>query len=147
LTETLVIDASVAVKWVVEEEGSTAATALRRRFRFAAPDLLVTECANILWKKTWRGELTAVEANIAARLLERAGIELVPMGGLLEKTIDLAIRLDHPAYDCIYLALARQRGWRFVTADQRLLRTVAEKAGDELAGLCLSLDKIEAERS
>jgi predicted nucleic acid-binding protein len=146
VTETLVIDASVAVKWVVEEEGAAAAIALRHRFRFAAPDLLVAECANILWKKTRRGELTAAEANIAARLLERAGIELMPMGGLLEKATELAIRLDHPAYDCVYLALSRQRAWRFVTADQRLLRAVAERAGGELAGLCLNLDKVDTER-
>lgn len=146
MTETLVIDASIAVKWVIEEEGSAAATALRRRFRFAAPDLLVAECANILWKKTRRGELTTAEADIAARLLQRADIELMPMGALLEKATDLAIRLDHPTYDCIYLALARQRGWRFVTADQRLLRAVAERADDELAGLCLSLEKVETER-
>jgi predicted nucleic acid-binding protein len=146
LTETLVIDASVAVKWVVEEEGAAAAIALRRRIRFAAPDLLVAECANILWKKPRRGELTPAEANIAARLLERAGVELMPMSGLLEKATDLAMELDHPAYDCIYLALARLREWRFVTADQRLLRAVSEKAGAELAGLCLSLDKVETER-
>jgi predicted nucleic acid-binding protein len=146
LTETLVIDASVVVKWVVEEEGSTAATALRHRFRLAAPDLLVAECANILWKKTRRGELTAEEANIAARLLERAGIELMPMGGLLEKATGLAIQLAHPAYDCIYLALAQQKGWRFATADIRLLRAVAERAGDELAQLCLSLSEVESER-
>lgn len=145
MTETVVIDASIAVKWVVEEDGSAAATALRHHFRFAAPDLLIAECANILWKKTRRGELTAAEADIAARLLERAGIELMPMGGLLEKATELAIRLDHPAYDCIYLALVRQKGWRFVIADQRLLRTVAEKAGGEFARLCLSLDKVETE--
>jgi predicted nucleic acid-binding protein len=46
----LVIDASVAVKWVVEEPGTQEALLLRQH-RLLAPDLLVAECANILWKK------------------------------------------------------------------------------------------------
>ena len=51
----LVIDASVAVKWVIEEEDTTQALALRGR-ALAAPDLLIAECANILWKKVRRNE-------------------------------------------------------------------------------------------
>jgi predicted nucleic acid-binding protein len=47
----LVIDASVAVKWVVEEEGTAEALALLRASKLVAPELLVAECANILWKK------------------------------------------------------------------------------------------------
>jgi predicted nucleic acid-binding protein len=142
LRETLVIDASVAVKWVIDEEGSAAAVGLRSRFSFAAPDLLVAECANILWKKAQRSELTPAEAGMAARLLERAGIELMPMGKLLGEATGLAIELGHPAYDCIYLALARQNQWCFVTADAHLLRAVRDKAHEDLAGLCVALDQI-----
>jgi predicted nucleic acid-binding protein len=65
----LVIDASIAVKWVVEEEGTAAALSLRKRARLIAPDLLISECANILWKKVRRRELSKDEAILAARLL------------------------------------------------------------------------------
>lgn len=61
--ETLVVDASIAIKWVVEEEGTGIAVDLRSRFRFVAPELLVPECANILWKKVQRGELTATRPS------------------------------------------------------------------------------------
>jgi predicted nucleic acid-binding protein len=44
----LVIDASIAVKWVVEEPGTAAALSLRRQAKLIAPDLLCAECANIL---------------------------------------------------------------------------------------------------
>ena len=142
--EVLLIDASVAVKWVVEEQGTAEALALRTRFRFAAPDLLVPECSNILWKKAQRGDLVPEEAILAARLLERAGVELLPMGRLMEGATALAIDLGHPAYDCVYLVLARQRQWRFVTADERLLRTVRQKAPRDLVPLCVALDQIEA---
>ena len=116
---TLVIDASVAIKWVIEETGTKEALALRRH-RLLAPDLLVAECANILWKKVRRRELTEDEAAFAARLLARADIGLEPMRGLLGSATALAIALDHPAYDCVYLALAEARGCDFVTADERL---------------------------
>lgn len=141
--ETLIVDASIAIKWVVEEEGTQAAVDLRSRFRFASPQLLIPECANILWKKTQRGELTREEAILAARLLERSGVELLSMTGLLERSASLAIELSHPAYDCAYLAAAAQAGARFVTADSRLLRVIAQRASNELASSCLSLADIQ----
>jgi predicted nucleic acid-binding protein len=118
---TWVIDASVAIKWVVDEPGTEQALLLRRH-RLVAPDLLVPECANILWKKVRRGELSEAEAILAARLLQRAEIELEPMRGLLEPATKLAIALDHPAYDCIYLALAEALSCAMVTADEQLYR-------------------------
>ena len=116
-----VIDASIAIKWVVAEPGAETALLLRQE-RLFAPDLLIPECANILWKKVRRGELTGAEATVAARLLSMADIELEPMRALLEPATRLAIALDHPAYDCIYLALAEALGCEFVTADQVLSR-------------------------
>ena len=115
----LVIDASVAIKWVVEEPGTAVALSLLRH-RLFAPDLLVVECANVLWKKVRRRELGSAEALFAARLLQRADIELYPMRGLLESATELALALDHPAYDCAYLALAESLSCDLVTADQRL---------------------------
>ena len=61
----LVIDASVAMKWVIDEPGTQQALALRRH-RLFAPDLLVAECADVLWKKVRRNELSAEEAQLAA---------------------------------------------------------------------------------
>jgi predicted nucleic acid-binding protein len=119
---TLVIDASIAIKWVIEEEGTSQALTLRRKAKLLAPELLVAECANILWKKARRNELSREEAILAARLLQTAAIELVPTRSLLAAATRIAIELDHPAYDCLYLALAIENGCRFVTADERFLR-------------------------
>jgi predicted nucleic acid-binding protein len=142
VTETLVIDASIAVKWVVEEEGTPLAVMLRQNHRFAAPDLLLAECANILWKKTQRNELTPAEASMAAKLLERSNIELFAMQGLLAKATEMAISLGHPAYDCMYICLAASRNWRFVTADERLLRVLHQKAPASVANLCVTMEQI-----
>ncbi len=124
--KTLVIDASIAVKWVVEEEGSEEAVRLLGRSRLIAPELLVAECANILWKKVQRDELSSEEALLAARLLQSADLELTSTRSLMERVTQIAIELDHPAYDCIYLALAAERDCLFVTADERLLRKLDE---------------------
>ena len=97
---TLVIDASIAVKWVVEEEGTEEALILRRRAKLVAPELLTAECANILWKKCQRDELSKEEAFLAAQLLQAADIEFLPTRLLLEAAARIAVELDHPAYDC-----------------------------------------------
>ena len=123
---TLVVDASIAVKWVVEEEGTAEAVRLLQRSRLIAPELLVAECANILWKKVRRDELSSEEALLAARLLQSADLELTSTRSLMERATQIAIELDHPAYDCIYLALAAARDCLFVTADERLLRKLDE---------------------
>jgi predicted nucleic acid-binding protein len=136
---TLVIDASIAIKWVVEEQGTSEALALRQRAKLIAPDLLVAECANILWKKVQRRELAKEEAVIAAGLLQGVDIELLPMRSLLESAARMAIELDHPAYDCIYLALAVANDCPLVTADERLLRKLSQSRRRALRRRAVSL--------
>lgn len=134
-----VIDASIAVKWVVEEEGTPQALALRHEAKLIAPELLVAECANILWKKVGRDELSREEALLAARLLQGADVELLPMRSLFGAATELAIELEHPAYDCIYLALAVENDCQFVTADERLLRKLGRSRRVGLRHRAISL--------
>lgn len=141
---TLVIDASIAVKWVIEENGTPAALALRDKARLIAPELLVAECANILWKKVQRGELSIDEAHLAARILEAAEIELLPTRFLLAAATRMAIDLNHPAYDCFYLALAEANECRFVTADERFLRKLGEARHGALRDRAISLSDAAA---
>lgn len=147
----VVIDASVALKWVIEEDGTAQALRLRRSAKLFAPDLLAVECANILWKKVQRRELVKDEALFAARLLQGADIELLPTRSLLESAVRIAIEIDHPAYDCLYLALAIDRKCRFVTADERLLRKISQRPRNRLRNRVVALrdaaDLIDAQES
>ena len=136
---TLVVDASIAVKWVVEEDGTPQALILRRQAKLIAPDLLMAECANILWKKVQRNELPKQEALLAARLLQAAEIELLPTRSSMEVATRMAIELDHPAYDCVYLALAIDNGCKFVTTDERLLRKLDQGRRQTLRAQAISL--------
>jgi len=123
---TIVVDASVAVKWVIPEELSDQAESLRGRAdRLLAPDLLLPEAANALWKKLLRREITTREATQAIDLLMQSGLDLRPSGPLLGRALTLAQRSRHPVYDCIYVALAQAEGATLVSADQRLLARIA----------------------
>jgi predicted nucleic acid-binding protein len=61
---TVVVDASVVLKWVIEEDGSEAAEALLLNDPLLASDFLIVECANVLWVKARRGRCVA---NLQAR--------------------------------------------------------------------------------
>ena len=140
----LVIDASIAVKWVVEEDATPEALALRQKAKLIAPELLVAECANILWKKVQRGELLKEEALLAARLLQGAEIELLPTRFLFEAATRMSIEINHPAYDCLYLALAVEalaveKKCQFVTADERFLRKLHQGRLQTFRGRAISL--------
>lgn len=119
----LVIDASVAIKWVVTEDGAEEAERLLASgVRLLAPDLILAECANILWKKVTRGEMPPQAAGQAALVLQTTDFELSPMRQHVALACAIAIELAHPAYDCMYLAVAQAFEAPFVTADTRLVR-------------------------
>ncbi len=145
-----VIDASVAVKWVVTEDGTPEAiTLLSANSLLAAPELLIAECSNILWKKVRLAELSEQEAMLAAGLLQCGRIELHPSRDLLEPATRLAIHLDHAAYDCIHIALAEKHGWQFVITDSRLLEKVRHSSlscRNVVCSLKEAADSIEAQQ-
>ena len=140
----LVVDASLVIKWGVPEDGSREALALREGNRLVAPDLLMAECANILWKKIRRGEATREDAEVAARALEQSDVELMAMRDLMRPAIELAGRIAHPAYDCFYIALALANGWTFVTADESLIRKIRQQPDPALASVVQTMAEAAA---
>ena len=115
-----VVDASVAAKWLAPEPDAPLAEALLAD-DLIAPDLLYAEVADILWKKQLRGEMDMATTQIAARWLLQVPLQVHDSSGLLADALTLALQLQHPAYDCFYLALARRVDVPLVTADRRLL--------------------------
>ena len=121
---TLVVDASIALKWVLNERDSAAAEAVLAGHRLAAPDLLVVECANALWARIRRRALSPAEARAAFSDLIAVDIDYEADHGLTAAALSLAADLDHPVYDCTYLALALERGCQVITADRRFAAAV-----------------------
>ena len=90
-------------------------------------------------EKVQRRELLKEEALLAARLLQGAEIELLPLRSLFEAATQISIEIDHPAYDCLYVALAVQTECSFVTADERFLRKLHQGLQPKLRGRAISL--------
>jgi predicted nucleic acid-binding protein len=139
VSELLVVDASVALKWVLPEANSGTALGLVGRRRLTAPDLLAVETANALWLRVRRRELTAIEARTALVDLLSVPVDYLPDRPLAHAALSLAADLEHPAYDCVYLALAMDRAGIVVTADRRFAAAVA--AHPYLAGRVRLLDE------
>jgi predicted nucleic acid-binding protein len=115
-----VLDASVAVKWLVEEEDSRQAELLLSEAdRLHAPELWALEIGNVLTKLRRRGLLSAPVARSGWERVLSAGVLLYSDGALAEAAFALAGPLDISMYDASYLALAERMGIPLVTADER----------------------------
>jgi predicted nucleic acid-binding protein len=121
----VVIDASVALKWVVAEPESPAADAVRATHDLIAPDLLLLECANALWRLTRRGAISADQAAKGLEAIQAVPMTLAPSPPLARRAQAHALELDHPIYDCLYLAVALAYGVPLVTADGRFQRKLS----------------------
>jgi predicted nucleic acid-binding protein len=122
---TVVIDASVALKWVLDEEGSDRARALAASETMIAPDLWLIECANVLTMRVRRGKIAADAAVQAVDLIASAPVRIVPTRGYVPTAHALSVALNQSAYDSLYLALALGERAVMVTADATFFRAAS----------------------
>jgi predicted nucleic acid-binding protein len=127
-----VIDASVGVKWFLEEAESDAALALQSdfiegRLTLRVPSIFPYEVLNALsYSRRFRDR----ELIESARALDRTDIVTVPLAGeYFEQTVATSSRRRITIYDASYLALAKALGCPFFTADETLLE--ADSPGPE----------------
>ena len=124
---TIVVDASVALRWCFPLKGSDRAEQLLRSDdHLIAPDLVIAEITNAAWKFVIFDRVPADAAMSAVREVAKAFEELVPTSVLKDRALAMAIALRHPAYDCFYLALAERNASPLITADDRLIRRCSD---------------------
>ena len=123
----LIVDASVALKWLVSEEDSDVAGRLFTDIHeIHAPRLMVSEVANALWRKAaLQGLIEIQEAEARLESLSSMAIIWEADEMVCADALRIAMALNHPAYDCVYLALARRIDATLVTADERFVNLAA----------------------
>jgi len=122
----IVIDANVAAALLLDLAFSGAARqAVSGAERLIAPDLVVHEFTNALWKLVASGKMTESFARQALGGLDMLVSDFVAGQTLAHEAFRLATELRHPACDCFYLALALGRDAPLLTADRRFAERLA----------------------
>jgi len=126
-SQLVVLDASVAVRWIVEEEGSDEAAALLERdVSWIAPRLLLTEAASALRRKVADDAIALEDAvqslDVLLQAIADGVVRLVDDERTIAQSLLLAVSLQHKVPDCVYLALAEREGASIATAEDRLSR-------------------------
>ena len=126
MSSPVVVDASVAAKWLLPERGSDAAARLLDdRTALHVPELFDAELGNLLWKRVRRNELDAPTAAGLVSLVRRMPATRHRHDALLEGALSLALDLSISVYDALYVALAVALNARLVTFDRRLIDRAA----------------------
>ena len=110
------IDASAAYESLIDERSDSV---LNTTSELVAPDIIVGELLNARWKSV-RSRLPAPSVDAVLGLLKR--VRIVPCLAYAAEATELAERLDHPVYDCFYIAVARRETLKLLTIDAHLTR-------------------------
>jgi len=121
----LVVDASVAALWFLDEPLSDRASELPRFHDLSAPDFMAAELANVLWKRVHRDPDARPEDAAVFAAIQHVPVRFVATLPLVAAAGRMAVELRHPVYDCLYLAVAEMQDATVVTLDQRFLQATA----------------------
>jgi len=128
---TYVIDAGVALKWFLREGESQGADSLLEAFlaneiELLAPDSLVLEFANTLWKHSiLLKQLRPEEAKSIFHDFLTLPLNLHESNALASLALKMSVELRHPIYDTLYCALANENDCEFITADRVLVEKLS----------------------
>lgn len=130
LPNTYVMDASVGIKWVINEEHSSRADQLLNdKNRLLVPDRFYSEIANVLWKRTRRqkseDKISVSDARDGLQtVLGFLSLEPTPSADLVHDALEMALDMSCSSYDCEYVVLALRESALFVTADRKLYNAI-----------------------
>src|SRR5947207_9338490 len=125
---TVVVDASVVIKWCLPEvHGEAALRLFDSAEKFVIPDQLFAETTNAIRKRVRQKEISAEAGReLIAEIDAEVDAEIVSCKGLADDAYRVALTYGRSIYDAIYVALAMQRKTRLITADDRLFNALAK---------------------
>jgi len=129
----VVVDASVALKWVVTEAGSDEATSLLTHLAdgavsLVAPEHLIGEVGNGLRKRVAQGVLDADDALAALDAVASLGLEFIGGTERWFRSLPAALDWGVTTYDALYVLLALDLDAELITADLRLVDSALRKS-------------------
>lgn len=127
MPELLVVDCSVAAKWVLPEPDRDKAMRLLEQaedgeLALIAPDLVLAEFASLVARRVRRRQLSASQAEEAFELMRESAPQLYDTQSLLPAALHLSVGHQLSLWDCVYVALAIEHGCSMITSDRRLFR-------------------------
>jgi predicted nucleic acid-binding protein len=130
MTDKVVVDSSVAIKWFVVEPYSVEAHCILEGYQtgtltLLAPDLLFAEVGNIVWKKHRFQSLAAEDAQEILAAFRLVTFVVTSSAALLEEAYRLAVAHQRTVYDALYLVLSLHEQCPWVTADERVVNALA----------------------
>jgi predicted nucleic acid-binding protein len=137
----IVVDANVAVKWYLPEEGEEEAfevfeAGASGETTLIAPDMILPEVGNVFWLRHRRGHISRTRVQEAWGSFRNAGISLRESGPLMSFALEIALDTGCAVYDALYVALAEAEDAKLITADRKLVRTLeGTPFGDSVAQL------------
>jgi predicted nucleic acid-binding protein len=122
----IVIDANVAIKWIIKQPlRERALTVLTRRDALVAPAMFTAEVTTAIWQYVRAGQIAIAQARqgLAAVLGQMTVAE--DDAELAGDALAIGLELGHAPYDCFYLVLAIRKNASLVTADKRFVNRLA----------------------
>lgn len=113
----MIVDATMALRWVLSDPGSEGAAALIGRNDLIAPDLLFVEVAGALWEAARRGRIDAPDVIQSLKIIPGLFVQVEAVMSHMPRATEIAFRMNYPVYACVYLALAEAHNDVVVTAD------------------------------
>lgn len=128
-----VIDTSALIKFVLPEDHSDTARNLIEQhissvLELSAPEYILVEAANVLWKRVSRNDLLIGEAAQALHELRRVDLVLIPESQLLDDALLLAAEINIAVYDALFCVLAQRQQAPLITADLPLVRRLGSSS-------------------
>lgn len=130
MSRDVIVDSSVAVKWVISESDSDTARRVLDDFQSGlvtlhAPDLIYAEVGNILWKKHVFQGIELADAQLMLDTFRTVPLSIHATAALVDSAFRLAAAHRRTVYDMMYVALGVERACAVVTADDKLYHAIS----------------------
>ena len=127
-----ILDASVALKWVFQEQDSDKAQQIRTEFQqglheLLAPEIFPIEIAHVLSKACRTNQITPQRAEADLASIYSDLPQLFPSIPLLPRAFEISLQSRTGIYDCLYLALSEREQCELLTADMKLINSLQKK--------------------